>query len=104
MAVFQTLQKWQSANGASDDELAAAVSKIVGRPIHRTTISRAKRGLRVLGMDIQLAVQKRTGIPPSEWADFYAETVDLRPKKVGEAGKKASKRPFAQSKAESEAA
>jgi len=95
MAVFQTLQKWQSANDCTDEALAAAVSKILGREIHRTTISRAKQGKRMLGMDIQLAIQKHTGIPPSDWADFYAETVDLRPKKTGEAGKKAPQRPFA---------
>lgn len=80
MAVFQALARWQSDNDENDEELAQAVSKILRRPIHRTTISRAKRGLRVLGMDIQLAIQKHTGIPPSEWADFYAQTVDLRPK------------------------
>lgn len=103
MAVFQSLQKWQSKNQVTDEELAVEVSKILKRDIHRTTVSRAKRGLRVLGMDIQLAIQKHTGIPPSDWADFYAETVDLRRPK-GEAGKKAGQRPFAQSKAESEAA
>lgn len=97
MAVFQTLKKWQSANDVTDEALALAVSKVLGREIHRTTISRAKQGKRVLGMDIQLAIQRHTRIPPSDWADFYAETVDLRPKKIGEGGKKAAKRPFAKS-------
>ena len=86
--VFQKLQAWQDAEDVNDDELARRVSKGLGRDIHRTTISRAKRGLRVLGMDIQLELQKHTKIPPAEWADFYAQTVHLRPKTGGRAQKK----------------
>lgn len=84
--VFQRLQKWQDQKGIADDDLAKLVSRGLGRDIHRTTILRAKRGQRVLGMDIQLELQKHTKIPPSEWADFFAQTVHLRPKKSGSRG------------------
>ena len=78
--IFQKLQAWQDKNGVSDSELARRIS------VHQTAISRAKRGLRVLGMEHQLAIQKITKIPPAEWADFYAQTIELRkPKKKIEA-------------------
>ncbi len=80
--LFQKLQTWQDSAGRDDDWLAGQIG------VHRTTIYRAKRGLRLLGMDHQLALQKITKIPPSEWADFYAQTVHLRPKKTGQAQKK----------------
>lgn len=78
MALFQKLQAWQDEHEVSDQELADKLSAGAPRPVHRTTISRAKRGLRMLGMDLQLKLQKITKIPPSEWADFYAQTVHLR--------------------------
>lgn len=99
--VLQKLQRWQADKGVSDTALADAIG------VHQSAISRAKRGLRVLGMDHQLAIQKVTdnAVLPIDWAEFYALTVNLRPRKIREAGKrKAPKRPFAQSKAESEAA
>lgn len=79
MVVFQKLQAWQDEHNVSDEELAVRVSREVGRDIHRTTISRGKRGQRVLGMELQLAIQKITkAASPSEWAEFYAQTVHLR--------------------------
>lgn len=86
--VFQKLQRWQDKEGVSDDELAKMASRGLGRDLHRTTVSRAKRGLRTLGMDIQLELQKHTKIPPSDWADFFAQTVHLRPKKSAKPQKK----------------
>jgi transcriptional regulator with XRE-family HTH domain len=81
--VFQKLQAWQdSEDGKTDAELADAID------VNPSTIWRAKRGLRVLGMEHQLALQKITGIPPSEWADFYAQTVALRRKPSGPTLKK----------------
>ncbi|MGE0533176.1 MAG: helix-turn-helix domain-containing protein [Hyphomonadaceae bacterium] len=67
-----------------DDALAQKIG------VHRTTISRAKRGLRELGMDLQLKLQKVTGIPPAEWADFYAQTIHLRGKAAARAQKKSA--------------
>lgn len=82
-AVFQKLQAWQDGDeGLPDAALAAKIK------VNPTTIWRAKRGLRVLGMDHQLALQKITGIPPSEWAEFFAQTVHLRPKAGASAQKK----------------
>lgn len=73
MVLFQKLQAWQDGpDGLDDQELADALG------VHRTTIQRAKRGERVLGMRLQLALQTITKIPPSEWADFFAQTVHLR--------------------------
>lgn len=73
--VFQKLQTWQADNGVSDTELARRVG------VHQSAISRAKRGLRVLGMEHQLAIQTITKkVSPADWADFYAETMHLRPK------------------------
>lgn len=80
--VFQKLQAWQDNHGVSDTELARRIK------VHQTAISRAKRGLRVLGMEHQLALQKITKISPSEWADFYAQTVALRRKPSGATPKK----------------
>jgi hypothetical protein len=80
--VFQKLQAWQDEHGVSNDELGRRVG------CHHTAISRGKRGLRVLGMDLQLALQKVTKIPPSEWADFYAQTVHLR----GESARRSSQK------------
>ena len=82
--VFQKLQAWLDREGCTDSELARRIG------VHQTAISRAKRGLRVLGMEHQLAIQKVTGIPPSEWADFYAQTVDLRRSKASKPQKKRS--------------
>ena len=93
--VFQKLQRWQdSEDGQTDAELAKALG------VNHTTIWRAKRGLRVLGMPHQIALQKITGIAPSEWADFYAQTVHLRPSKGEAAGRKKAGRPFARSEVE----
>lgn len=80
--VFQKLQAWQDREGVSNTALAEKVG------LHQTAISRAKRGLRVLGMEHQLALQKITGIPPAEWAEFYAQSVHLR----GEAASGAQKK------------
>lgn len=82
--VFQKLQRWQDGEGVRD----AALAERVG--VHQTTISRAKRGLRVLDMEVQLKLQKITGIPPAEWADFFAQTVHLRPKKGAAVEKKSA--------------
>lgn len=90
--MLQKLQQWQTKNKVSD----AALAKKVG--VHQTAISRAKRGLRILGMEHQLKVQEITDneVLPVDWAQFYALTTHLRPKKSSEgAGKKAAKRPFA---------
>lgn len=86
--IFQKLQAWQDAENVNDEALASRVSGLLNRRVNRTTIYRAKRGQRVLGMDLQLALQKITKIPPSEWADFYAQTVHLR----GEGSRKAQKK------------
>lgn len=100
--MLQKLQAWQTKKGVTDTALAEKVG------IHQSAISRAKRGLRVLSIDSQLKIQQITdnAVLPVDWAEFFALTTHLRPKKPsGEAGKrKAPKRPFAQSKAESEAA
>lgn len=81
-AVFQKLQAWQDRENYTDTKLAEKIG------VHQTAISRAKRGLRVLGIEHQLALQKITGIPPAEWADWFAQTVHLRPKTSGAAQKK----------------
>lgn len=70
--VFQKLQAWQDANGVTDSALALKIG------VHQSAISRAKRGLRVLSMKHQLALQPITKIPPAEWADFFAQTMHLR--------------------------
>lgn len=77
MVVFQKLHAWQADNSVSDSELARRIG------IHQTTISRAKRGLRVLDMEHQLAIQAITKVvSPADWAEFFAQTVHLRPKKT----------------------
>lgn len=81
--VFQKLQQWQAEKGVSDTKLAEDIG------VHQTAISRAKRGERVLGMDHQLAIQRVTKtVSPADWADFYAQTVHLRPRSTGKAKKK----------------
>lgn len=89
MALFQRLQDWQDLKGFTDTKLAEKIG------CGRSVLSRAKRGIHVLKMKHQLALEELTGIRPSEWAEFYAETIDLRSPKDPEAGKKAAKRPFA---------
>lgn len=80
---FQKLQKWQdSGEGRSDADLAKKLG------VNPTTIWRAKRGLRVLSMPHQIALQAITKIPPSDWADFFAQTVHLRPTKSASSQKK----------------
>lgn len=74
--IFQKLQAWQDEKGFSDSRLADEIG------VNPTTIWRAKRGLRVLGMEHQLRLQKVTKIPPTAWAEFFAQTVHLRPKKI----------------------
>ena len=75
--LLQKLQRWQSENNVSDTALAETIG------VHQSAISRAKRGLRVLGMEHQLAIQKATkhAVLPADWAEFYALTMHLRPKK-----------------------
>jgi DNA-binding transcriptional regulator YdaS (Cro superfamily) len=82
--LFQKLHKWQTEQGENDTTLAEKIG------VHQTAISRAKRGLRVLGMEHQLAIQKVTGnhVLPADWAEFYALTMHLRPKKVSPTQKK----------------
>ena len=73
--VFQKLHAWQAEKGWTDARLAEEIG------VHQTTISRAKRGLRVLDIEHQLAIQKLAKIiSPADWADFYAQTTHLRPK------------------------
>ena len=75
--LFQKLHAWQAEHGITDSALA---DKIM---VHQTAISRAKRGLRVLGIEHQLAIQKITKtVSPADWAEFYAQTTHLRPKKA----------------------
>ena len=87
---FQKLQAWQDKHGVSDSDLARRVTEEMQAepPVHQTTISRAKAGKRLLGMELQLAIQKITKIPPAEWADFYAQTVSLRTRKPPTGSKK----------------
>lgn len=74
--VFQKLHAWLADNGWTDTRLAEEIG------VDQSTISRAKRGLRVLGMQDQLEIQKITKVvSPADWAEFYAQTVHLRPKK-----------------------
>lgn len=82
-AVFQRLQRWQDGDGGMTDAQLADALKV-----NPSTIWRAKRGLRVLSMHHQVALQEITKIAPSEWADFYAQTVDLRPAPKGRTLKK----------------
>jgi hypothetical protein len=82
--VLQKLQRWQTENGVKDGELAEKVG------ITQSAINRAKRGLRVLGMEHQIAIARITGntVQPVDWAEFYALTMHLRPKKPGATQKK----------------
>jgi len=70
--MFKRLQDWQDRVGLDDEALGARVG------LNRTTIMRAKRGLSVLRMEAQLAIQELTGITPAEWAAHFAETASLR--------------------------
>lgn len=72
MIVFQRLQDWQDELGNTDNDVGALIG------VSGSTINRAKRGLRPLKMEHQLALQKVTGITPAEWADFYAAAVERR--------------------------
>lgn len=73
--LFQKLQTWQDEKGVSNTELARKIG------VDPTAISRAKRGLRVLGMQHQLAIQRFTkAVSPADWAEFYAQTVTIRAK------------------------
>ena len=74
--MLQKLQRWQTEKNVNDTVLAGRVG------ISQSAISRAKRGLRVLGMEHQLAIQKITdnAVLPVDWAEFYALTMHLRPK------------------------
>lgn len=75
--LFQKLQAWQGEHDYSDSKLADEIG------VNPTTIWRAKRGLRVLGMEHQLAIQMLTKkVSPADWAEFYALTIHLRPKKL----------------------
>jgi transcriptional regulator with XRE-family HTH domain len=82
--MLQKLQQWQRDRGVNDTALAERIG------VTQSAISRAKRGLRVLGMEHQLAIQEVTenAVLPVDWAEFYALTVHLRPKKVPTAQKK----------------
>ena len=80
--VFQKLHAWQADNGFSDSKLASEIG------VDQSAISRAKRGLRVLRMDNQLAIQKLTKVvSPADWAEFYAQTAHLRPAKASHSKK-----------------
>lgn len=75
MALFQRLQDWQTALGKSDEEVAGLIR------ISRSKLSRAKRGLQPLPMADQLALEKISGIKPTDWAEFYAGVVASQPQK-----------------------
>lgn len=99
MADFRKLDLWQKAEGWND----AKTAKEIG--VDKGVFSRFRNGLQTLKMRDLLRFEAVTGITPAECAEFYAEAVkESTPEPAGEAGKKAPKRPFAQSKAESEAA
>lgn len=89
MAVFQKLQVWQDREGVSDAELAGMLK------LHQTAIWRAKRGLRVLNMESQLEIQQITkAVSPADWAEWFAQTVHLRPSaRSAKAQKKSANRP-----------
>lgn len=81
--VFQKLQAWLDNEGWSDTRLAKEIG------VTQSAISRAKRGLRVLGMEHQLEIQRVTKkVSPADWADFFAQTVELRRPKGPPAQKK----------------
>lgn len=84
--MLQKLQRWQTENNWTDAKLAGEVG------VHQTAISRAKRGLRVLGIETQLKIQAVTdnAVLPVDWAEFYALTTHLRPKKVSPTQKKSA--------------
>ena len=102
MAEFRKLNLWQKAEGMSDADTARELE------IGKSVFSRFRNGLQTLKMRHLLRFEALTDITPAECAEFYAEAVKERTpddEPAGEAGKrKAPKRPFAQSKAESEAA
>jgi len=82
--ILQKLHRWQTEKGVNDTSLAEKIG------VTQSAISRAKRGLRVLGMEHQLAIQKVTenAVLPVDWAEFFALTVHLRPKKSAAPQKK----------------
>lgn len=86
--MLQKLQRWQTENGVNDTALAERVG------VTQSAISRAKRGLRVLNMEHQLAIQRVTdnAVLPVDWAEFYALTVHLRPRTTGQGRKRAGKK------------
>lgn len=67
MFIFDRLEEWQRLSRKSD----AALGELIG--VSRWKIMRAKRGVHVLPMADQLALERITGITPSEWAEFYAD-------------------------------
>ena len=75
--VLQKLQRWQTEKRVTDAMLAERVG------VTQSAINRAKRGLRVLGMEHQVKIQEVTdnAVLPVDWAEFYALTMHLRPKK-----------------------
>lgn len=89
--VLQKLQRWQTEKGVKDWELAEKVG------VTQSAINRAKRGLRVLGMEHQIAIAKVTdnAVLPVDWAEFYALTMHLRPKRGAAAQKKSDVREVA---------
>lgn len=67
MHLFRRLQDWQRLHQYTDARLAEKVG------CDRSVLSRAKRGLHVLKMKHQLAIEQLTEIKPAEWAEFYAK-------------------------------
>lgn len=70
--LFQKLQAWQDRTETDD----AALADLVG--VDRSTIYRGKRAQRELRTETLLAIQRVTGIPPAEWAEFYAQAFAMR--------------------------
>lgn len=72
MCIFRRLADWQALYGVDDAELAAKIG------VHRSVISRARRGITVPRIEHQLAIQDITGIKPEEWAEFRVNVIKSR--------------------------
>jgi len=67
MRVFEPLAAWQRLSRKSDRQLADLIG------VSHSKISRAKRGLHMLPLRDQIALERITGITPAEWTAFYSE-------------------------------
>lgn len=81
--LFKPLQDWQLLVGKTDKELIDMLREVAPAVrISASMLSRAKRGLQPPRMELQLTLQKITGVTPAQWAEFYAEVVTDRSRPV----------------------